>query len=135
MNIGDYIGVTQILMTILSGFVVFVYNTLTKADKDNREEIIHRIENLEKTIERQLKDFKEEVGDRVDKLEENSRRDDETVKELVKDSEARTTTEIGARIRNIVELQQKTEGINANLLNKFEQLLDRLAKLEGKSEK
>lgn len=110
---GDIISVTNIVIMLLAGALKFVYSRL----------------------EKDTKDLKEGVNNRIDKLEENSRRDDDTVKDLVKEAEARMSSEITARIRNIVELHQKSEKINETLTNKIETLIDRISKLEGKAER
>ena len=110
--VGDILSATNIVIMLLAGAVKFVY---TRLEKDT-------------------KDLKEGLENRIDKLEENSRRDDDNVKELIVESEARMSSEITARIRNIVELHQKTEKINETLSNKIELLIDRIAKLEGRND-
>jgi hypothetical protein len=107
---GDIIGITNILMAILGVVVKFIYNSLTKADSD----------------------LKEELSKRIDKLEENSRKDDNAVKELIKDAESRMHGEINARIRNIVELHAKIEKNSETLTSKHENVLERVSKLEGR---
>jgi hypothetical protein len=135
MDVSEYVGVADIMITLVGGFVVFVYNTLTKADKDNKEDVVNRVTTLQSSLVGQFNVLKEEMVNRIDKLEENSRRDDETVKELIKEAEARMSMEIVSRIKNIVELHKKAEDIYDKLLLKYEGVLDRVSQLEGKFQK
>jgi len=109
---GDILGITNILIGLLGVVVKFIYSTLTKADAD----------------------IKEELNNRIAKLEENSRRDDDGVKELIKDAEQRMHGEINARVRNIVELHAKIEKNTEILTQKHEDVLERIARLEGRYE-
>jgi hypothetical protein len=149
----EWLGIAELLVTVIGIAVGFGYRTLKEsdkiikdeltdridkleevlkdADKDNKEELGNRISKLEETLKENDKDNKEELGRRIDKLEENSRRDDETVKDLIKEAEERMSTEITARIRNIVELHSKIENSTETMTTKHEKVLERLSKMEG----
>lgn len=142
----EWLGVAELIVSLLGICLGFVYRTLKEADSNNKSELLgllntykseltNRINKMEETLNKSDSDIEMELARRIDKLEENSRRDDETVKQLIKESEGRMGSEIEARIRNIVELHQKAERIYDTMLAKFETLLDRVAKLEGKIDK
>ena len=140
---GEYFGFIELFVTLIGVAVRFVYTTLKEKDQSNFDDLLGKIVTLEKNLSRRLesldktlhdanKNNKVEILNRVDKFEETSKRDDEMVKELIKESEGRMREEISARIRNIVELHQKIEGILTLTTSKHEMLLDRVAKLEAK---
>lgn len=65
---------------------------------------------------------------RIDKLEEISHRDDRSIEE-------RGEKEMNRRIENVVELHGKVERSQAECRRESKELLERLAKLEGRLEK
>jgi histidinol dehydrogenase len=127
----EWLGVAEILVTVIGIAAGFAYRTLKEGDATIKEEISSRVDKLEENLKEADKDNSADLGRRIDKLEENSRRDDETVKDLIKDAEGRMREEITARIKNIVDLHSKIEKSNEVLTNKHESILDRVSKTEG----
>jgi hypothetical protein len=128
----EYLGIAEMLITLLSIAVGFVYKTITQNIANNKEELNARVNKLEEVLQDDDTSIKDELSTRIDKFEENSRRDDDTVKELIKEAEGRMRGEIGARIRNIVEIHGKIEKQNETLTAKHEKVLERTSEIEGK---
>jgi chromosome segregation ATPase len=127
----EYLGVAEMIVTLLSIAAGFAYKTIMKNMDDAKEEINMRVNKLEETLQQDDTSIKEELSTRIDKFEENSRRDDDGVKDLIKEAESRMHGEISARIRNIVDLHTKIEQANSTLTTKHENVLDRISKVEG----
>jgi hypothetical protein len=127
----EYLGVAEMIVTLLSIAAGFAYKTIMKNMDDMKLEIGARVNKLEETLQQDDASIKEELSTRIDKFEENSRRDDDGVKDLVVQSEDRMHSEISARIRNIVDLHSKIEKANDTLTVKHEGVLDRVSKVEG----
>lgn len=75
--------------------------------------------------------FYKTIMSRIDKLEENSRKDDNDIKVLLNNTENRTRYEIDARIKNITDLHSKVEHNTERVQDKYENVLNRIGRLEG----